>query len=93
MIQALIIHPKDNVAVLTAAAAKGETVEAALEGKTVRLIAQNDIPIYHKIALRDIAEGELVIKYAHPIAQAERLIRAGEHVHTHNSHSPEKQGK
>lgn len=93
MIQALIIHPNDNVAVLTAAAAKGETVEARLDSETVRLTALDDIPIYHKIALRDIQPGELVIKYAHPIAQAERLIRAGEHVHTHNSHSPEKQGK
>ncbi len=38
----------------------------------------------HKYALRDIAEGENVIKYGMPIGHATRLIRKGEHVHVHN---------
>ena len=38
----------------------------------------------HKYALRDIAEGENVIKYGNPIGHATAPIKAGEHVHTHN---------
>lgn len=38
----------------------------------------------HKIALRDIKEGENIIKYGYPIGHALEDIKAGEHVHTHN---------
>ena len=38
----------------------------------------------HKYALRDIAQGENIIKYGNPIGHATCDIKAGEHVHTHN---------
>lgn len=38
----------------------------------------------HKYALRDIREGENIIKYGNPIGHATCDIKAGEHVHTHN---------
>lgn len=38
----------------------------------------------HKFALRDIKEGENIIKYGSPIGHATRNIAKGEHVHTHN---------
>ena len=38
----------------------------------------------HKYAIRDIAEGENIIKYGQPIGHATQAIKAGEHVHTHN---------
>ena len=38
----------------------------------------------HKYALRDIAEGENIIKYGFPIGHAVQPIKKGEHVHTHN---------
>ena len=38
----------------------------------------------HKYALRDIAEGENVIKYGMPIGHATKPIAKGEHVHVHN---------
>ena len=38
----------------------------------------------HKYALRDIAEGENIIKYGNPIGHAICDIKKGEHVHTHN---------
>ena len=38
----------------------------------------------HKYALRDIAEGENVVKYGMPIGHATRPIARGEHVHVHN---------
>ena len=38
----------------------------------------------HKYALRDIKEGENIIKYGNPIGHALSDIKKGEHIHTHN---------
>ena len=38
----------------------------------------------HKYALRDIAEGENIIKYGMPFGHATKPIAKGEHVHVHN---------
>lgn len=43
-----------------------------------------DIPRGHKIALRDIREGEDVLKYGAPIGRALKPIPKGSHVHVHN---------
>ncbi|MBQ7058208.1 MAG: altronate dehydratase [Firmicutes bacterium] len=43
-----------------------------------------DLENGHKYAVRDIRQGEEVIKYGFPIGVATRDITAGEHVHTHN---------
>src|ERR1700758_1313314 len=48
------------------------------------LVAQNDISPGHKIALRDIPEGQAIRRYSQIIGFASRLILAGEHVHVHN---------
>lgn len=39
----------------------------------------------HKTAVREIKAGENIIKYGYPIGHATKDIKAGEHVHTHNS--------
>ncbi|MBR3503947.1 MAG: altronate dehydratase [Clostridia bacterium] len=80
---ALRIRPEDTVAVALQPLATGEAVEAG--GARVTLI--EDIPMGHKLALRDIAPGEAVIKYGHPIGEATRDIPAGSLVHTHNLRS------
>ena len=45
------------------------------------------IPAGHKQALRDIPEGEFVIKYGQIIGRATQDIKAGEWVHSHNLRS------
>ncbi|MDE7377128.1 MAG: altronate dehydratase family protein, partial [Muribaculaceae bacterium] len=50
----------------------------------VAIEAFGDIPAGHKVALRDIAEGDVVIKYGFPIGHATQPIKAGEWVHSHN---------
>ena len=50
----------------------------------VTLVPRGEVPAGHKIALRDIAAGEAVVKYGWPIGTASREIRAGEWVHVHN---------
>ena len=48
------------------------------------LSLREPIPIYHKVALRDIAAGQAVVKYGEVIGTALADIRAGQHVHVHN---------
>ena len=43
-----------------------------------------NVPAGHKIAVRDIAEGQPVRRYNQIIGYSTRPIRAGEHVHLHN---------
>ena len=81
---AMIIDPKDNVAVAIEPIAAGDTVTYLVQGKAVSLTAAEDITIYHKLAIRDIPEGEPVVKYGEHIGVAARDIKAGEHVHEHN---------
>ena len=47
-------------------------------------IANQDVPIGHKIALADLAVGDTVIKYGQDIGRVVAPIRQGDHVHTHN---------
>jgi len=83
----LIHTPSDNVGVAVKDIAKGEKVlGVVIEDKniTVEVEAKDDIPIGHKISLKPIKSGELVVKYGIPIGVATRNISSGEHVHTHN---------
>ncbi len=75
-----LIRKDDAVAVALHPVIKGET--ETVGGITVT--AANDIPQGHKIALKEIAEGEPVIKYGYSIGNAKCDIKVGEHVHTHN---------
>lgn len=85
MAHALIIHPKDNVAVVTTAVSKGSMVECAEDGKILyQIVAAEDIPVYHKIALESIPENAEVKKYGCVIGLATSPIPQGTHVHCHN---------
>ena len=77
------INPNDLVAVALAPLSAGEEVDYGA-GTIAPL---TDIPMGHKVALRDIAAGEKVIKYGFPIGVATEAIPAGGHVHTHNLHT------
>jgi altronate hydrolase len=77
---AVRVHPTDDVAVATHPLAAGTTVE--VEGARVTLA--EDVPAGHKIALRDLAQGEPVVKYGMPIGAATAPIAAGAWIHSHN---------
>lgn len=51
------------------------------------IVAGGTVPLGHKVAARDIAAGEKIVKYGAPIGSATRDIASGEHVHTHNVQS------
>ena len=84
MRNAMIIDAKDNVAVAIEPIARGDNAVYVCEGREVSLPALEDITIYHKLATRDIAKGEPVVKYGEHIGVASSDIKAGEHVHVHN---------
>jgi (2R)-sulfolactate sulfo-lyase subunit alpha len=54
------------------------------QDKELKLAAKNDIPIGHKLALRDYAPGDTVIKYGVDIGKVIAPIKKGEHLHIHN---------
>jgi altronate hydrolase len=77
---AVRIHPADNVAVAVRALPAGSEVDVA----GTRVVARDDVPAGHKIALRDVARGEAVVKYGFPIGAATAPIAPGAWVHSHN---------
>ncbi|MDO4270282.1 MAG: altronate dehydratase family protein [Eubacteriales bacterium] len=80
MTKVIRISARDNVAVALHPIARGETVEAG--GLTV--IAAEDIPQGHKIALTALGAGGAVVKYGYPIGHMTEYAGAGAWVHTHN---------
>ena len=84
MIKAMKVSSNDNVAILLEDIKKGETCDYDAENP---LKANQDIPFGHKIALRDIAIGEDIVKYGHIIGYATQPISQGDWVHNHNIRS------
>ena len=54
------------------------------DDKDVKVVAQSDIPIGHKLALKDYKAGDTVIKYGVDIGRTVASIKPGEHAHVHN---------
>ena len=83
----ILIHDvKDDVGVAVRDLATGEEVGvSSLEGEfvtTVRLVT--DVPLGHKVAMRELDLEHKVIEYGRPIGKATAAIPAGAHVHVHN---------
>lgn len=54
------------------------------EDRTITLKAQQDIPIGHKVALKDMDTGDTVLKYGIDMGKVVAPIKAGQHAHVHN---------
>ncbi|EOW9550959.1 UxaA family hydrolase [Vibrio fluvialis] len=76
----LKIHPSDNVAVALRDLDAGLTVE--LDGQILTLLEA--IPQAHKVALKDFAPNDRVIKYGAPIGHALAPIAIGQRVYQDN---------
>jgi altronate dehydratase small subunit len=82
MPRAFCINPADNVATLIDPGDEGAIkVLGATPGE---LVSREKIALGHKIALRDIAVGEAIVKYGVRIGHATKPIARGGWVHLHN---------
>ena len=86
MIQFLVHDKRDSVGVAVVDVKAGQTLEGrSLDtNETIRAKANMDIPLGHKIALRDFKPGDTVMKYGNDIGKVVEPIKAGDHVHVHN---------
>ena len=80
----IVIDEKDNVATALEALSAGAEVSVEFQGHVQKIRLRSDIPMGHKVALKDMDLGESVIKYGEPIGRATAKIARGEHVHVHN---------
>ncbi len=87
MADALVIHPRDNVAVALRDLAGGAEIRVHIGEVNRRLRVVEAIPANHKVALRKIPTGGLVVKYGEPVGEATRVIPPGAHVHIQNVRS------
>lgn len=87
MIHFVLHDPQDTVAVVVVEGIKaGQEITGWImdEDRTIALKAHQDIPIGHKLAVKDIKSGDTVIKYGYDIGRAAADIKAGAHAHVHN---------
>ena len=77
------LYPKDNVVIATTDFKKGEVI--TVDGEMISLT--DDVPTAHKIAIKDFAIGDKVIKYENVIGVAKEPIKKGQWVHMHNVRS------
>ena len=87
MIHCVLHDPNDSVAVVVVEGVKaGQTLTGLIldENRTITLPCAQDIPLGHKVALKDLAVGDTVIKYGIDMGKVVKPIAAGEHAHVHN---------
>ena len=87
MIHFVLHEATDTVAVAVVEGIKaGAELTAWImdDDKQIPIKALQDIPIGHKIALKDMAVGDTIYKYGTDIGRVVAPIKAGEHAHVHN---------
>jgi (2R)-sulfolactate sulfo-lyase subunit alpha len=84
----LLVHdPADNVGVVVVEGLTAGTDMLCVithDNSEFRLTVKADIPIGHKVALKDLEVGDTVIKYGQDIGRIIAPVKQGEHVHVHN---------
>lgn len=81
MKQFVIIDEADDVLTVLQDSSP-ETQFVLQDGRVITLV--DKVPSHHKVALHDIPQGQVVLRYGAPIGYATKPIRAGEWVHIHN---------
>ena len=76
----LKINPADSVVVCLQPKKKGDLI--TIDGKTI--ILNQDTPAGHKVLIKDVKQGEDIIKYGYPIGHALQDLKAGDWVNENN---------
>jgi hypothetical protein len=79
----LLMSPEDNCLIARIELAAGSTVP--IDGQLVAL--PQHIHLGHKVARRDLAPGDKILRYGAIIGTATAPIPIGAHIHTHNLES------
>jgi (2R)-sulfolactate sulfo-lyase subunit alpha len=85
--QLLVHEPEDNVGVVVVEGLTAGTEMTCLvtaDNSSFNLLAGADVPIGHKIALKDLKTGDTAIKYGEDIGRIVADVSKGGHVHVHN---------
>ncbi|MEJ1159998.1 UxaA family hydrolase [Prosthecomicrobium sp. N25] len=84
----LLVHEHDdNVGVVVVEGLTAGTDMLCVvthDNSSFRLTARGDVPIGHKVALRDLKAGDTAIKYGQDIGRMVGDVQAGGHVHVQN---------
>ncbi|MEM0944495.1 MAG: UxaA family hydrolase, partial [Pseudomonadota bacterium] len=84
----LLVHDaSDNVGVVVVEGLTAGTDMLCVithDNSDFRLTAKADIPIGHKVALKDLSEGDTIVKYGEDIGRMIGAAETGGHVHLHN---------
>lgn len=75
------VHPRDNVLIALRTIAQGEVLPEPYQQVT----ALEEIPAGHKVAIADLAQGAEVRKYGFAIGATTAAVKAGSHIHSHNT--------
>ena len=87
MIHFVVHEEGDGVGVVVVEGVKtGQPLKGWImeDDKDLSVTSKSDIPIGHKVALRDYREGDSVIKYGVDIGKVVAPIARGEHTHVQN---------
>ena len=84
----LLVHDHtDNVGVVVVEGLTAGTEMLCVvthDNSDFKLTVKADIPIGHKVALKDLVEGDTVVKYGEDIGKMVGPAETGGHVHTQN---------
>ena len=86
-INALMIDEIDNVVTCVEEVAAGSEVVYRKGNDIQSLKAEEDIPYCHKIALKDFAEGDEVIKYGEMLGKTTEAVAKGHRLWDKNMYS------
>ena len=87
MIHFVVHDEHDSVGVVVVEGVKaGQALTGWImdQDKEIKVRAQSDIPIGHKLAIKALKKNDTVIKYGTDIGRTVAPIKVGEHAHVHN---------
>src|SRR2546423_13548633 len=87
MIHFVVHDENDSVGVVVVEGVKaGQELTGWImdQDREIKARAQSDVPMGHKVAIRELKSGETVIKYGVGIGRTSAPIKVGEHAHAHN---------
>ncbi len=84
----LLVHEReDNVGVVVIEGLKAGTRMLCVvthDNSSFELTANSDVPIGHKVALKNLKVGDTAIKYGQDIGKMVGAAKVGDYVHVHN---------